>query len=175
MTKKKAKKKVVAHKQVVRDPRYKTDVLEVRQEIRAVYRSLPHDDFVKLVNFLLRGIRFMKHSPPERSSWWHADDPTFKHTMGEKGRNPYTRQLLLKMGFVCIRDKEDNEVAWVWPSLHLRPGSKDVQKNTSWGDKIVPANCPGKTKDRLDDMIMLLRNCQLTMNQNPDTFNGHFS
>lgn len=169
---KKKKKKKAKPKQQINDPRYKTDIFSVRQVVRQVYRNLPHDDFVKLINFLLRGMRFMKHSPADRPSYWHGDEPTFKHTMGEAGQNPYTRLLLVKMGFVCI-----NDLYWVWPALHLKP-KKDSQdkKIATWGDKVIPPHCPGRDKDRMEDMILLFRNCQRAINKDGPTgaFHGHF-
>lgn len=167
----KKKKKKVKPKQSINDPRFKTDVFSTRQMIRQVYRNLPHDDFVKLINFLLRGMRFMKHSPPDRPSYWHADEPTFKHTMGQGATNPYTRLLLVQMGFVCV-----NQLYWAWPALHLKPKKEtDGKRIETWGDKVVPPHCPGKHKDRMEDMILLFRLCQRALNQRGEKFTGHFN
>merc|ERR1719201_3281245 len=86
---------------VMNDPHFKTDVFSVRQEIRRVFRNLPYDDFVKLINFLLRGMQMIKHSR-RTATYWHADDPTFKFTMGVSCSNLYTRRLLLDMGFALV-------------------------------------------------------------------------
>lgn len=167
----KKKKKKAKPKTGVNDTRFKTDVWNVRQTLRQVYRNIPHDDFVKLTNFLLRGMRYMKHSPPDRPSYWHADEPTFKHTMGQGATNPYTRLLLVQMGFVCV-----NDLYWAWPALHLK-GKKETsgKRIETWGDKIVPPHCPGKHKDRMEDMILLFRCCQRALNQKGEKFTGHFN
>merc|ERR1719359_2514246 len=94
---------------VMNDSRFKTDVYPVRQEIRSVFRNLPYDDFVKLINFLLRGMQYIKHSR-RAATFWHADDPTFKFTMGIACSNMYTRRLLWDMGFALV-----DELYWVWP------------------------------------------------------------
>mmetsp|Transcript_7096 Transcript_7096/g.15284 ORF Transcript_7096/g.15284 Transcript_7096/m.15284 type:complete len:987 (-) Transcript_7096:113-3073(-) len=147
----------------IRDPRYKTDIFAVRQAIREAYRNLPHYDFVKLVNFILRGLRFIKHYNPEkRQTYWHADDPAFKHTMAV---NRYTTQLLLQMGFICL-----NDTYWVWPSLHL----KFDDTTSNWGSRVVPEQCPGMDKHRLDDMVHLFMRCQRGLANDGRNFTGHF-
>lgn len=148
------------------DPDLFTDVHKVRQGIRAVYRNLPFGDFVKLINFLLRGMQLIKHSPKESLTYWHADDPTFKHTMGSDGTNPYTRALLKQMGFVLLAD-----VYWVWPSVHLELNDGVP----TWARKEVPTNCPGRQQHRLEDMIILFRSCQRALHrEGREKFRGHF-
>lgn len=153
----------------VTDSRYKTDVFLVRQEIRRVFRNLPYDDFVKLINFLLRGMQMIKHSR-KATTYWHADDPTFKFTMGVSCSNLYTRRLLWDMGFVLV----DN-LYWVWPVVHMKEVSKLAKDNVPvWGDEEIPRSCPGRNEDRLDDMIALLRNCQKRLHKQQKAFNGNF-
>merc|ERR1719247_1961187 len=153
----------------VNDPHFKTDVYPVRQEIRRVFRNLPYDDFVKLINFLLRGMQMMKHSR-RSDTYWHADDPTFKFTMGVSCSNLYTRRLLLDMGFALV----DN-LYWVWPVTHLQEVKKLAEKGVPvWGDEEIPRSCPGWKTERLDDMIALLRNCQKRLHKLGKDFNGNF-
>jgi Leucine-rich repeat (LRR) protein len=151
---------------VCADPKMKTDVFAVRQALRRVYRSMPSADFVKLINFLLRGMQLIKHSPSDSLTYWHVDDPTFKHTMGVLGSNKYTRILLLQMGFAML-----SEAYWVWPCVHLDKAMRGI---STWGDQEVAANCPGKDRHRLDDMIMLLRSCQRALHLKDKKFTGHF-
>jgi hypothetical protein len=154
---------------VVSDSRFKTDVYPVRQEIRCVFRNLPYDDFVKLINFLLRGMQMIKHSR-RGATYWHADDPTFKFTMGVSCSNLYTRRLLLDMGFALV----DN-LYWVWPVTHLQEVKKLAEKGVPvWGDEEIPRSCPGWKTERLDDMIALLRNCQKRLHKLGKDFNGNF-
>merc|ERR1719502_2270552 len=84
--------KMKKQSKVMNDSRFKTDVYSVRQEIRRVFRNLPYDDFVKLINFLLRGMQMIRHTKRSQT-FWHADDPSFKFTMGIYGKNLYTRRL----------------------------------------------------------------------------------
>lgn len=147
------------------DPALVTDVHSVRQAIRAVHRNLPYSDFIKLINFLLRGMQLIKHSPKESLTYWHVDDPTFKHTMGAEGTNRYTRELLGQMGFVLIAD-----VYWVWPRVHL-----ELEGNIpTWARKEVPVNCPGRKERRLEDLIILFRSCQRAMHKEGRDFRGNF-
>lgn len=152
------------------DLRLLTDVFAVRQALRCVYRNMPYDGFVKLINFLLRGMQLIKHAAKEAPTYWHADDPTFKHTMGVNGSNEYTRALLEQMGFVLL-----NNIYWIWPGVHLDPGHVGAhERGPAWGDKDVPAHCPGKDRHRLDDMICLLKSCQRSLHQRGKDFKGHF-
>jgi len=148
------------------DPKMKTDVFAVRQAIRSVYRNLPNADFIKLINFLLRGMESIKHSGIGDLTYWHADDPTFKHTMGIVGTNKYTRDLLQQMGFVCLTN-----IYWIWPACHLDFSAKD---GMSWGKTMVTTHCPGRDQHRLDDMICLLRSCHRSLNLKGGKFTGHF-
>lgn len=160
-------RKAKAHTQ---DSRFKTDVYPVRQEIRHVFRNLPYDDFVKLINFLLRGMQMIKHNR-RGATYWHVDDPTFKFSMGVFGSNLYTRRLLLNMGFALL----DN-LYWVWPVVHMQEVSRLASSGVPvWGDEEIPRTCPGRNADRLDDMITLLRNCQKRLHKLGKAFNGNFS
>lgn len=154
---------------VQNDSHFKTDVYPVRQEIRRVFRNLPYDDFVKLINFLLRGMQMIKHSR-KSGTYWHADDPTFKFTMGASGSNMYTRRLLCDMGFAVV----DN-LYWVWPVIHMEEVQKLIKNGIPvWGDEEIPRSCPGRSEDRLDDMINLLRNCQKKLHKLGKAFKGNF-
>merc|ERR1712061_580824 len=89
-----------------RDARFRTDVFTVRQALREVYRNVSFEDFVTLINFVLRGLKLIKHyNPLERITYWHAEDPSFRHAVAS---NTYPRQLLLQMGFICV-----NGIYWV--------------------------------------------------------------
>jgi len=154
---------------VQNDPNYKTDVYPVRQEIRRVFRNLPYDDFVKLINFLLRGMQFIKHAR-KSGTYWHADDPTFKFTMGASSSNLYTRRLLRDMGFALLDD-----LYWVWPVIHMEEVQKLISNGIPvWGDEEIPRSCPGRSVDRLDDMINLLRSCQKRLHKLGKAFKGNF-
>lgn len=155
------------------DPRWKTDVFEVRKALREVYRNLPYRDFIAFIEFLLRGLRLLHSEIGANrylSSHWHVDDPSFKFAMGIHERNKYTRRLLLQMGFVKI-----NSLYWIWPSVHL---SMEKKKALFWADSVVPEECPGKDKSRLDEMIKLLSACagetQRDLNRGGGRFTGHF-
>jgi len=151
------------------DSRFKTDVYPVRQEIRRVFRNLPYDDFVKLISFLLRGMQMVKHSR-RRETYWHADDPTFKFTMGVLCSNMYTRRLLRQMGFALL------DLYWVWPCVHMKEVEALANRGVPvWGDEEIPRACPGRHTDRLDDMITLLRTCQKRLHKQGKRFNGNFT
>merc|ERR1712048_821836 len=51
------KMRQLVNKHSVRDPGFKTDIYTVRVAIRETHRNMPFDDFVKLVNFMLRGMK----------------------------------------------------------------------------------------------------------------------
>mmetsp|Transcript_15154 Transcript_15154/g.33302 ORF Transcript_15154/g.33302 Transcript_15154/m.33302 type:complete len:934 (+) Transcript_15154:117-2918(+) len=158
-----------ANRKEVLDSRLKTDVFAVRQAIREVYRSMPYNDFVQLINFLLRGLQSIKHSTKNHFTYWHCDDPTFRYTMGLTGANHYTRSLLTQMGFVLL-----GRQYWVWPSVHLPPDPV-LRGAPTWGDEDVPGHCAGKHRNRLDDMICLLRSCQRMLHKRGrQSFTGHF-
>jgi len=157
----KAKKKKAATKHWV--PRYKTDVFDLRVCIRLVFRSFPKEDFVELINFLLRGLEAISHG--DKESFWHVDDPCFKRRMGLLGTNQYTNDLMEKMGFVKLGD-----VLWVWP--HACFGDEDDDK--PWGKSDLPPDCIGLDENRLDDVILLLKSCQRAMNTQGSNFKGHF-
>jgi len=110
------KKKRQSRKHVVTDSSIKTDVFPVRQALRQAFRNMPFNDFVKLINFLLRAMQLIKFSANEPFTFWHGDDPTFRHTMGVKGSNQYTTTLLTTMGFAKLTTNY-----WVWPYVHLKP------------------------------------------------------
>lgn len=168
----KKKKRVLANKQNIRDPSYKTDVFTVRVALREAYRNMPHDDFGKLVNYVLRGLKLMKHygdggKASGRVTYWHCDDPTFKYSMGgDLGLNAYARQLLVQVGFVCVRD-----IYWVWPEKHLKLWGDDAKG--SWANRIVPHGCQGLDKMRITDMINLFTDCQKCFVKSGTKFNGH--
>lgn len=167
VTKKNRGKKPASH-----DNHFRTDVFQVRQEIRQVYRNLPHDDFVKMISFLLRGMQMIAHSRAGSVTYWHADDPTFKFTMGALSSNPYTRQLLKTMGFAFLMDL----LYWVWPEIHMSEVNRITQKKVPvWGAEEVPKNCNGLKEDRLNDMILLLKKCQKALHKKGKKFNGNFS
>jgi len=133
----------------------KTDILKVRQTIREVYRNMPYSDFSALINYLLRALQTAKHSAG--ATYWHADDPSFSHTLGQGGTNEYTRKLLVQIGFM-----QRSDVYWVWQG---RDGA------TQKGAAPVAA-------DRLDEMLRLLKSCQTTMHtmhRQKQKFTGHFS
>jgi hypothetical protein len=157
---------------VATDGRFKTDVFPAQQEIRRVYRNLPYEDFVKLISFLLRGMQMIKHSKSRsQSTFWHADDPTFKFTMGAMGSNLYTRRLLSSMGFALL-----NQLYWVWPSIHMKEVLADSKKKIPiWGVEEIPNQCQGMEPGRLEDMILLLTNCQRSLHKlGKEKFNGSF-
>merc|ERR1712157_719413 len=116
----------------------RSKIFVIRQAIRQAHRNMPYNDFVSLINLLLRGFQAIKHN--DCLTYWHADDPVFKHTMGTARKNPYTWKLLQKIGFVKL-----NEIYWVWPSVHL--GDPSLSPFASHRDE----------RDRVDDMIGLLK------------------
>merc|ERR1712048_1115926 len=140
----------------LREP--KSQVFVIRQAIRQLYRSMPHNDFVSLINFLLRGFQAIKHN--DCITYWHEDDPVFKQNMGIASKNPYTRKLLKQIGFIKLKDKY-----WVWPSVHL-------------GDPTLsPFALHRDERNRVDDMIGLLKSCRMSLNKTAQTgtaFTGHF-
>mmetsp|Transcript_48188 Transcript_48188/g.108303 ORF Transcript_48188/g.108303 Transcript_48188/m.108303 type:complete len:1031 (+) Transcript_48188:40-3132(+) len=167
LPKKKRRKK---RRKRIKDTKFETDVFSVRQAVREAYRNMPYDDFVKLVNFLLRGLQAIKHPGRNSRTYWHADDPTFKYTMGPAGRNAYTRRLLEQMGFVML-----NDIYWVWPERHFNLESEKERAQRTWGYEKVPPKCPGQDAKRLDDMILLLRLTQRSIHKDGrEHFRGHF-
>eukprot|EP00929_Paragymnodinium_shiwhaense_P042467 TRINITY_DN21973_c0_g1_i1.p1 TRINITY_DN21973_c0_g1~~TRINITY_DN21973_c0_g1_i1.p1 ORF type:complete len:1008 (-),score=276.40 TRINITY_DN21973_c0_g1_i1:131-3154(-) len=150
-----------------RDRRSQSDIFSVRQALRETYRSLPHHDFVKLVNVLLRALLAVKYAPRESLNFLHTNNPTMEFSLGQKGSNKYTRHLMKKMGFVML-----NELYWVWPSVHLDKNKRVDPHSVIWGDTEVPEDCPGTSSTRLDDMVQLLTSCQRTVHK--QGFNGHF-
>jgi len=147
----------------------RTDVFEVRQCLRHACRSMPHLHFVSLVAFLLRGALSIKQSADSGSglmTYWHEDDPSFKHQMGQKETNQYTRQLLVAMGFVKLSDRY-----WIWPQVHLREAYRSESR---WGDAEVPDGCPGKDPHRLGDLIILLKSCKMSLRKSGNAFTGFF-
>jgi len=162
------KKRKKPRAKVVKDSRFKTDIFNVRQAIRIAYRSVPHDDFVKLVNFLLRGLKLIKYAE-EACTYFHVDDPSLRHSTGVSGKNRYTKDLLLQMGFICV-----NHTYWVWPQQHFDAPEQGV-KGAHWGVKMVPHDCPGNDVHRLNDMIKVFKDCQKTLHKQGKTFTGHFN
>eukprot|EP00397_Hematodinium_sp_SG-2012_P005045 GEMP01005062.1.p1 GENE.GEMP01005062.1~~GEMP01005062.1.p1 ORF type:complete len:1011 (+),score=218.59 GEMP01005062.1:53-3085(+) len=165
----KAGKKKQAHAHImkqVRDPRFKSDVVPVRKCIREVYRSRPPDEFFKLVNFLLRGLRYIKHAPPTQASYWHENDPIFANTINN---GPYAIKLLEVMGFYKLANY------WVWPASHIKvPTMNRRGSAVCWGDQEIPKDWIGRRPDRLDDMILLFKHCQKALHKTKGNFSGHF-
>eukprot|EP00929_Paragymnodinium_shiwhaense_P038990 TRINITY_DN20518_c0_g1_i1.p1 TRINITY_DN20518_c0_g1~~TRINITY_DN20518_c0_g1_i1.p1 ORF type:complete len:1014 (-),score=268.59 TRINITY_DN20518_c0_g1_i1:62-3103(-) len=167
MKRQKTRLEKLKNKKELRDGRFKTDVFTVRQSMREAYRNIPHDDFSKFVNFVLRGLKFIRHyNPAQRITYWHAEDPTFKTTVS---MNKYTEMLLKQMGFVCVQN-----TYWVWPEKHLNYSADSVAASSVWGNRIVPPDCPGSIKGRLDDMLYLLRLYQrVLLRDGKAKFTGH--
>jgi len=162
MAKQRAAKKK-APKPVQRDVNGST--IGVRRVIREVRRSMPHDDFCSLINFITRWLTLIKSSTGTPAmTYWHEDDPIFRHVMGSGAANRYTRKLLMDMGFAKL-----NGTYWVWPAYHLDAGSLAP----SWGDSAVPPDCPGRDPARLDEMLSVLKCCQMQMNKHGTEFTGH--
>jgi hypothetical protein len=162
------KAKVAAKKQdsatTVRDPRFATNVLPVRRALREAYRNLPFTDFIAFINFLLRGLKRIKHVSSARElTYWHSDDPVVSHLMGELNQNPYPSDVLRAMGFVQLFD-----VYWMWPDKHLRIEGVNIKR-------LVPAHCPGLEKLRLDDLIKLVTQCRKNLEKYGKGFDGHIT
>jgi len=81
---------------------------------------------------------------------WHVDNPSFRHATGVESINPYVRQLLEQMGFVCLRERY-----WVWPEKHLNMGDSGC-----WGRREVKSTCAGRDPSRIVDMVELFTRCQ---------------
>jgi len=146
------KHRQLANRKNVRDPRYRTDVFTVQQAIRESRRNMPPEDFMRVVNFIVRGLKFIKHySEKEHITYWHVQDPAFRATMGANSKNPYTQQLLREMGFTCV-----NKRYWVWPQKHLY-SHNEIHV---WGRSVLPPQCPGTDAKRLDDLIELFQHAQ---------------
>jgi len=150
---KKRAKKRVKNLQTVRDPRYKTDVVTVRQALREASRNMPHDDFNSMVNFCLRGLRLMQAPYGAGDvTYWHVDSPAFWHAFGVN--NVYSTQLLTEMGLICLDNRH-----WVWPSQHLN----FTDEERVWGSKVVPSNSIGRNVHRLEDLCALLKKYQIKL------------
>jgi hypothetical protein len=147
------------------DPRFHSDIFTVRAALRECHRNMPHDDFVKLINFMIRGIKLIQRSSHPSQAYWHVNDPTFRHNTGILFMNQYCQQLLQVMGFICV-----NNIYWVWPEKHLdlsKEGGRD------WGSQLVPRTWHGRNSDRLGDMEHLLFHCQIGLLKQGPSFNGH--
>lgn len=147
------------------DPRFHSDVFTVRAALRECHRNMPHDDFVKLINFMIRGIKLIQRSAHPSQAYWHVNDPTFRHNTGILFMNPYCQQLLQVMGFICI-----SNTYWVWPEKHLDLSKEGGQ---DWGGQLVPRTWHGRNSERLGDMDHLLFHCQLGLLKQGSKFNGH--
>jgi len=146
---------------MVRDPRFGSNMMTVRRAVRDAYRNLPFHDFVALINFLLRGLKHIKHYDAQvHITYWHSDDPVIKHLMGEEG-NKYPANILREMGFVCVFG-----LYWVWPDKHLTGFGKGISR-------LVPLHCPGLEKMRLDDLIKLISHCRKSLDKTGKKFTGH--
>jgi len=158
----KKRQKQMAGATMVRDPRFGTNIMVVRRALRDAYRNLPYNDFVALVNFLLRGLKRIKHfDATVHLTYWHADDPVVRHLLGEHDTNKYPTEVLRAMGFVCVLNSY-----WVWPDKHLRGLGKSM-------DRLVDAHCPGREKMRLDDLIKLIQHCKKSLDKAGRKFTGH--
>mmetsp|Transcript_46379 Transcript_46379/g.132722 ORF Transcript_46379/g.132722 Transcript_46379/m.132722 type:complete len:976 (+) Transcript_46379:105-3032(+) len=144
-----------------KDARFRTDVFEVRVALREAHRNLPFEDFKKLVNFMIRGMKrildFTNHI-----TYWHADDPSFRYATGVGSMHNYSLNLLRSMGFVLVAD-----TYWVWPEKHL-------STSYDWGHESVPPECPGLSNHRLTDMVKLFKACQKGLSTDGKNFQGHF-
>jgi len=167
------KRKKKAHreekmKRIIRDHRFKTDVMHVRQAIRGAFRNMPFTDFKALVTYFSRNLKRFKSSVQEEGAllYLHADDPIFRCATGIDEINPYAKELMLEMGFICLMGE-----LWVWPCRHL-PISHDDEVGL-WLPEFVPATCPGKDKRRLHDMVELINLCKATLQREGSDFTGH--
>jgi hypothetical protein len=167
--KKKEREKLIAKKVakqsalIVRDARFATNVMPVRRALRDAYRNLPFTDFVSFINFLLRGLKRMKHVDAAKViTYWHSDDPVISHVLGAHCSNQYPKMVLEEMGFVCVF-----ECYWVWPEKHLKP---NMGHNIS---RLVPAHCPGLQKVRLADLIKLVTHCRKSLEKYGKSYTGH--
>jgi len=159
-----AKKAAKQSTSIVRDPRFATNMLPVRRALREAYRNLPFTDFIAFINFLLRGLKRIKHVTGIRDlTYWHSDDPVVSHLMGVMHVNPYPADVLRAMGFVQLYD-----TYWVWPDKHLRYEGVNIQR-------LVPPHCPGLEKMRLDDLIKLVTQCRKNLEEFGKTFKGHIT
>mmetsp|Transcript_97555 Transcript_97555/g.203595 ORF Transcript_97555/g.203595 Transcript_97555/m.203595 type:complete len:964 (-) Transcript_97555:100-2991(-) len=145
----------------VRDLRFKTDVFDVRRALREAYRNMPRLDFKTLINFLIRSLKRIQDFS-NSTTYWHYRDPSFCYATGIDGMHPYVRKLLLAMGFAVVMD-----VYWVWPHKHLASSGE-------WGLGELPPDCPGLAQDRLDDMVVLVKDCQKALFHQGKNFTGHF-
>lgn len=132
----------------VHDPRFTTDMLNVRQAFREARRNLPLQHFTELIDYLLRAVRNIKFSSAEEATHWHCQDPVFSHLM-RGGR--YAESVLIDIGFVMV-----NETYWVWPRQHLHANAQQGD----WGHLVIPPSCPGTQHGRLDDVLKLLTHVQ---------------
>eukprot|EP00931_Biecheleriopsis_adriatica_P007228 TRINITY_DN108536_c0_g1_i1.p1 TRINITY_DN108536_c0_g1~~TRINITY_DN108536_c0_g1_i1.p1 ORF type:complete len:923 (+),score=177.86 TRINITY_DN108536_c0_g1_i1:36-2804(+) len=153
------------HKQTVKDL---GSELVVRQALLDAFRNMPFFDFMSFVGFVLRGLhRAQEDKLSATARYWHEDDPTFRHAMGNRGgaRSRYTLNVLTAMGFVRM-----SQVYWIWPSVHLT----HKEKRTTWGELAVPPNCPGTRQGRLDEMVSLLTSCLSALHSQGHHYNGKF-
>merc|ERR1719468_575337 len=134
---------------------------------------MPHRDFEAMVNFLLRGLQcmgnqFERQRLSQYGTYWHINDPAFRHVMGN-GSNKYTQALMMQMGFVQL-----NDVYWIWPSVHLDGSDRMGTQGVTWGVAAVRADCPGNDEERLEEMISVLKSCQIALQEKGSDFSGHF-
>jgi len=146
-----------------KDKRFRTDVMSVRKSLRTVYRSVPFEDFVKMINYIQKCLRYMRSERLDTNTYWHADDPLFDSLIGQSSYA--VTSLLPAMGFVLL-----NETYWVWPGIHLKGALE-----RTWGLRCVPKGCLGLNPARIDDIILLLRHCQAAVQRKGEYgFNGFF-
>merc|ERR1712008_604353 len=142
-----------------------TPQLDFENKDKRLQNDLAGDDDTILKN--IEGLRQIGYAPAGSAAgkgqveststgetYWHADDPAFSHTLGQSGKNKYTRKLLEQVGFMQLSD-----VYWVWQ------GSDGAMQKGA-----APA-----AVDRLDEMCQLLKSCQTTMHRQGNAFTGHFS
>jgi len=156
-------------KSAAKDPRFSTDMLEVRIALRNAFRAMSPQTFTLLVNWLVRTMRNMQSAARPQQMYLHVDDPVYRMLVQRKE----VEALLETLGFVELNSW------WVWPRLHLPYACPPIDRDArgaSWGMGKVHTGCLGTHKDRLDDCVVLLRACQQEMQNRKaaGTFHGTF-
>merc|ERR1719247_3790964 len=83
-------------KQAAKDPRFSTDMLEVRIQIRNVFRSMSPQTFTLLINWLVRVMRNMQSAARPQQTYLHVDDPVYRMLVQRKE----VEGLIETLGFV---------------------------------------------------------------------------
>jgi Leucine-rich repeat (LRR) protein len=156
-------------KQAAKDPRFSTDMLEVRIQIRNAFRAMSPQTFTLLINWLVRVMRNMQSAARPQQTYLHVDDPVYSMLVQRKE----VESLLETLGFVQM------ERWWVWPRLHLPYACPPIDRDArgaSWGLANVHTGCQGTHKDRLEDCVVLLRACQqeIQTRKSKGDFHGTF-